>query len=279
MRRLALTVALLLAAMNAAFAWGPSGHSIIAEIAQRRLAPLTLQHVADLLGSGASLASIASWADDERVRDATTTRWHFVDIPRMAPGYDPARDCALDPAHGDCIIAAINRQLNAIACPSLPLESRQRALKFLVHFVGDLHQPLHAIGEEGGNGVKVTLVTQEGVNGTVPFNTNLHAVWDGTLIDKTVWSWGSYVERLDNGWLKTADVNSVTFGTAIDWANESHQLAVNIMRSVPANGVLDDEYRRANLPVLDAQLGRAGLRLANTLNDSFATQRCPAGQE
>ena len=279
MRCIALTVALLLAAMNLAFAWGPSGHSIIAEIAQRRLAPMTLQHVADLLGSGASLASIASWADDERVRDATTTRWHFVDIPRMAPSYDAARDCALDPADGDCIIAAINRQLDIVACPSLPLEPRQRALKFLVHFVGDLHQPLHAIGEEGGNDVKVTIVTQEGVNGNVPFNTNLHAVWDVTLIDKTVWSGGSYVERLENSWLKTADANSVTYGTTVDWANESHQPAINIMRSVPANGVLDDDYRRENLPVLDAQLGRAGLRLAKTLNDAFAAERCPAGQE
>ena len=213
MRRIALTVALLLAAMNVAFAWGPSGHSIIAEIAQRRLTPLTLQHVADLLGSGASLASIASWGDDERARDKTTTRWHFADIPRIAPGYDPARDCVLDASDGDCIIAAIDRQLSIVACSSLPLEPRQRALKFLVHFLGDLHQPLHAIDEEGGNSVKVTVVTQEGVNGNIPFNTNLHAVWDVTLIDKTVWSWGSYVERLENSWLKTADANSVTSGT------------------------------------------------------------------
>lgn len=279
MRRIALTVALLLAAMNGAFAWGPSGHSIVAEIAQRRLTPLTLQHVADLFGSGASLSSIASWADDERTRDKTTIRWHFVDIPRIAPGYDPARDCVLDASDGDCIIAAIDRQLSIVACPPLPLEPRQRALKFLVHFLSDLHQPLHAIDEEGGNGVEVTVVTKEGVNGNVPFNANPHAVWDVTLIDKTVWSWGSYVERLENGWLKTADANSVTSGTTIDWANESHQLAINIMRSVPANGVLDDDYRRENLPVLDAQLGRAGLRLAETLNDAFAPERCPAGQE
>ncbi|MHC1551236.1 S1/P1 nuclease [Phyllobacterium sp. K27] len=243
MRGIALTVALLLAAMNAAFAWGSSGHAIIAEIAQRRLAPLTLQNVADLLGSGASLASIASWADDERVRDPATTRWHFVDIPRMTPGYDPMRDCALDAADGD------------------------------------LHQPLHAIGEEGGNGVKVTVVTKEGVNGNVPFNTNLHVVWDATLIDKTVWSWGTYVERLENGWLKTADANEVSAGTTIVWANESHQLAVNIMRSVPVNAVIDDEYRRSHLPVLDAQLSRAGLHLARTLNEAFASENCPAEQE
>ena len=277
MRRIALTVALLLAAMNVAFAWGPSGHSIIAEIA--RLAPLTLQHVADLPRSGASLASSASWADDERAGDKTTTRWHFADIPRTAPGYDPAGDCVLDASDGECIIAAINRQLGIVACPSLPLEPRRRALKFLVHFLSDLHQPLHAIDEEGGNSVKVTVVAQKGVNGNIPFTTSLHALWDVALIDKTVWSWGSYVERLENSWLKIADANSVTCGTTIDWANESHQLAINIMRSVPADGVRDDDYRRVNLPVLDTQHSRAGLRLAKTLNDAFAKGDCPAGQE
>lgn len=255
MRRIALTVALLFAAINVAFAWRASGHSIIGEIAQRRLAPLTLQNVADLPGSGASLASIASWADDERACDKTTTRWHFVDIPPTAPGYDAARDCVLDASDGDCIIATINRQLSIVACPSLPLEPRQRTLKFLVHFLGDLHQPLHAIDEEGGNSVKVTVVTQEGVNGNILFKTSLHAVWDVTL------------------------ANSVTCGTTIDWANESHQLAIDIMRSVPADGVLDDDYRRVNLPVLDTQHSRAGLRLAKTLNDAFAKGDCPAGQE
>ncbi len=148
MRRIALTVALLFAATNVAFAWGPSGHSIIAEITQSRLAPLTLQRVADLPGSGSSLASIASWADDERAGDKTTTRWHLVDIPRIAPGYDPARDCVLDASDSDCIIAAINRQLSIVACP-LFHSNHASALEFLVHFLGDLHQPLHAIGEEG----------------------------------------------------------------------------------------------------------------------------------
>ncbi len=279
MRRIALTVALLFAATNVALAWGPSGHSIIAEITQSRLTPLTLQRVADLPGSGASLASIASWADDERACDRPTTRWHFADIPRIAPGYDPTRDCVLDASDGDCIIAAINRQLSIVACPSLPLEPRQRALKFLVHFLSDLHQPLHAIDEEGGNSVKVTVVTQEGVNGNIPFNASLHAVWDVTLLDKTVWSCGRYVERLESSWLKTADANSVTGGTAIDWPMRAISSLSIIMRSVPADGVLDDDYRRENLPVLDTQLSRAGLRLAKTLNDPFFKGDCPAGQE
>lgn len=165
----------------------------------------------------------------------------------------------------------------AVVCPTQPLELRQRALKFLVHFVGDLHQPLHTIGDQGGgNGIAVTLVTQEAVNGNLPYNSNLHSSWDAGLIDKT--TWGSYVERLESGWLKTAVVSAVTAGTTIDWANESHLLSVAALKAVPSNIVLDDAYRRSNLPVLDGQLGRAGLRLASLLNHAFATDQCAAVQ-
>ncbi|MGH6645250.1 MAG: S1/P1 nuclease, partial [Bradyrhizobium sp.] len=80
MHRFVLAAALLLAACNAAFAWGSSGHSLVGEIAQRHLDPAAQKSVAELLGPGTSLASIASWADDERSRDPTTTRWHFVSI-------------------------------------------------------------------------------------------------------------------------------------------------------------------------------------------------------
>ncbi len=105
--------------------------------------------------------------------------------------------------------------------------------------------------ERGANGVEVTIVTQEGVHGDLPFNANLHQAWDETLIDKTTWSWGGYVDRLEAGWLKTADMATVNAGTTIDWANDSHRLAIGLMKSVPANIVLDDAYRKAHLALLD----------------------------
>ncbi|WP_027161686.1 S1/P1 nuclease [Mesorhizobium sp. WSM1293] len=280
LRRISLAAAFLVIASNLALAWGPSGHAIIAEIAQRRLGAEALKGVSDLLGPGASLASIANWADDERVQDKVATKWHFVDIPGTATAYDASRDCIPDAALGDCLIAAINRQLAVVACPTQPVDARQRALKFLVHLVGDLHQPLHAIGDAGGgNGIAVTIVTQEGVNGDLPFNSNLHSAWDVALIEKTAWSWGTYEERLEDGWLKAADVPAVTAGTTIDWANESHRLAVAIIKSVPPNTVLDDAYRKANLPILDEQLGRGGPRLAKLLNDAFAAAQCKIGKQ
>lgn len=277
MCRILTAAALLLAACDAAFAWGSSGHSIIGEIAQRRLDPAAREGVAELLGPGASLASVASWADDERSRDPATTRWHFVSIPGSAMGYDAARDCRNVEGQGDCVIAEIDRDMASVACQGLSREQRARALKFLVHFVGDLHQPLHAIDDErGANGVEVTVVTREGVHGDLPFNANLHQAWDETLIDKTTWSWGGYVERLENGWLKSADAQAANGGTTIDWGNDSHRIAVELMKTVPANIVLDDDYRKAHLALLDRQLGLAGLRLAAMLNTAFAAGRCPA---
>ncbi|MGO4560089.1 S1/P1 nuclease [Mesorhizobium sp. 2RAF21] len=275
MRTLMLTALGVLAATPIAYAWGTSGHSIVAEIAQHRLNEAATVGVASILGAGTSLASIGSWADDERARDRKTTRWHFVEIPSAATAYDATRDCISDPTLGDCIIAAIDRELALVSCATAPTEQRQRALKFLVHLIGDLHQPLHAIKDErGGNGIDVTITTQEGVNGDLPFNTNLHSAWDATLIDKTAWSWGSYVERLETGWLRTADVAAISAGTTADWANESHRIAVKLIASVPSNIVLDDAYRNENLPLIDQQLGTAGLRLAELLNKAFSTSSC-----
>jgi hypothetical protein len=98
-----------LAPLNQALSWGPSGHSIIAEIAQHRLHPAVFARIEDLLGGHTSLASIATWADDVVKQRPETTRWHFVDIPYGATNYDPKRDCSPTPK-GDCII---NVLLNA----------------------------------------------------------------------------------------------------------------------------------------------------------------------
>lgn len=274
LRATALILALICGAPSA-WGWGADGHAIIAEIAQRRLTPAAAADVAALLGPGTSLASVASWADDERTRNRATARWHFVDIPLAEQRYDPARDCAAGP-EGDCILAAIDRERAVVACAAAPAEQRQRALKFLVHFLGDLHQPLHALHEErGGNGVTVTIVTREGVNGSEPFNTNLHAAWDEGLIRRTTWSWGAYVDRLEAGFLRSADAAAMTQGTVIDWAEESHAVAAQLFGAVPVNRVLDDAYRIGALPDLDRQLALGGLRLARTLNDAFAVAACP----
>ena len=250
----------------------------MAEIAQRRLGAEAQQGVAAALGAGVSLASVSSWADGQRVAHPETANWHFVDIPLQATAYDAARDCPGNPEHGDCVVRELERLRTDVRC--LPTaDGRRDALRYAVHFVGDLHQPLHTVGEKmGGN--------HQAVHGTIRGITcrhdcelaadtgNLHVLWDTTLIRRTVWDWGSYVSRLEEGPLHSPDLlREAAAGTPADWASQTHALAQAVWNDklVPADGALDDAYYNAVLPLLDRQLALGGLRLANFLNQAFAT--------
>ncbi|MGY3149323.1 hypothetical protein ACVWYQ_006322 [Bradyrhizobium sp. USDA 3397] len=274
MRRIIGAILMWMASQTTAWTWGQEGHSIVGEIAQRRLAGDTLRATAELIGPGVSLASISNWADDERSRDRRTSRWHFVDIPLAENDYVPVRDCTPNPEQGDCIVAAIARQLGVVACLAKPKDERRRALLFLVHLLGDLHQPLHAIKEDrGGNDIKVTIVVRNGANGSAAEDTNFHSAWDSGLIRKLAWSWGSYVDRLEQVWLPSASA-SLTDGTVESWALETHRAAIDLFSIQPPNGVFDDAYLVKVRPILDRQLSVAGVRLAKLLNDAFAQKRC-----
>jgi hypothetical protein len=287
MRSIVLAAAFTCALGGEALAWGQEGHSIVAEVAQVRLSAPAAQMVRTLL-RGRSLASIASWADDERDAHPQTTGWHFVDIPLDVATYDPVRDCKPNPANGDCIVAELGRLGTALRCTTG--DAQVEALKFAVHFVGDIHQPLHTVAEKsGGNDINVD-VFMRGL-ATCPTcaaahtPVNFHAAWDSTLIQKTVWDWGAYVDRLENGWLGTSPEakaeDPATNHAAIDgdtlktWAEETHRAANAVWYLRPADEVLDDRYLRDILPALDRQLGVAGLRLARFLNAAFGSNECP----
>lgn len=286
MRAIAFAAALTCALIGPALAWGPDGHSIVAEIAQQRLSGPAAQLVERLL-KGRSLASIASWADDYRASHPATANWHFVDIPLDAATYDAARDCKPDELNGDCIVAELVRVQNDLRCASG--EAQEQALKYAVHFLGDIHQPLHAVKEKkGGNEIAVD-VFMRGLAACPKCSAthtpvNFHIAWDVTLLQRTVWDWGGYVDRLENGWLKTAaakaeepDANHAAIDerTFIGWAEESHKLAQAVWQRLPADDVLDDRYLNDVLPIMDRQLGIAGLRLARFLNQA-AAQTCSA---
>ena len=105
-------------------------------------------------------------------------------------------------------------------------------------------------------------------------HTNLHAVWDTTLINKTVWDWGAYVDRLEENWLKSGDANTSTSGIPVQWALQSHQAAQTIWAMTPSDLKLGDEYFQKALPILDRQLGLAGIRLAHFLNQGYKSALC-----
>lgn len=275
MRRVFFALLLLSFPFSDAWAWGQEGHSIIAEVAQRRVAAATLDKIGKLLsaesGSTAvSLASVASWADDYKFEPAgkDTAPWHFVNIPDDQAGYNQARDCAKP-----CAISAIEQSKQDLANCSATADTRRFALKMLVHLVGDIHQPLHTTDrtdaytgkdDRGGNDVPVTFFGKA---------TNLHDVWDTGIIMRTVYAWGAYVTRLATSWFPGRDLSSLTGGSTADWVNESHQFAHDVAYDIPDDGTLGPKYFTKASPVVDRQLAVAGVRLAHILDQQLAS--CP----
>lgn len=276
-----LIVALACLASTHVFAWGADGHSIIAEIAQRRLTPEARQEVERLLGPGVSLASYSSWGDDVRAIRPETFNWHFVSIPLKAQKYDAAAVCQPNAKSGDCIIAELNRERAMLTCPAGDT-ARRDALKFAVHFMGDMHQPFHVLhNDRGGNDIKVDVDIR---NGKCPKCTprrtqeNLHQVWDSSLITATAWSWGAYVTRLEEGWLMSPEAKGAEQGSIEDWAMAANGIASQVWDWLPADKLIGDEYYTKALPLVDKQLALGGLRLARFLNETLparlAREKC-----
>src|SRR5579863_880979 len=183
------------------FGWGPEGHEIVAALAQARLSDRAKIRIQSLIGDR-SLASIANWADEIRPQRDETYNWHFVDIPKDAPGFSDGRDCFLpnsghkDAAtdHHNCVVDRIEIFEHVLADRNAPREGRVEALKFLVHFVGDIHQPFHGIGEAaGGNQIAIT---EFGSAECGRYSCNLHRAWDSGLIMHSGMGVAEYVAYL-----------------------------------------------------------------------------------
>jgi hypothetical protein len=251
-----LAGALLWSAPLAAHAWGSMGHAIVADIADRVLSSRAREEVRRLLG-GRGMASVAMWADEIRKQRRETSRWHFVNIPREAAGYDAARDCA----RGQCIVAALERQLEILGDPSRGPRARTDALKFVIHLAADLHQPLHCIddGDRGGNDVKVRWFGRK---------TDLHRVWDSDILAQARLSTAQQTARLRERVLEMPRRDALQLGSVRDWVDEAHGLAVDAY-ALPPGRQLGAEYYASVSDVVDLQLMRAGLRLARLLDDAL----------
>jgi len=241
-----LGLGLLVAAPAAA--WGPVAHRVIARVAARHLSPAARREAARLLGAE-SLADVAYWADEIRERRPETARWHYVDIPLRANDYQPSRDCRLTP-RGDCIIAALERERATLGDSGTPAARRAEALRFVVHLVGDLHQPLHCADDDdrGGNTVKVVLL---GVPAT------LHGVWDGGLLTVSGLTERAWVERVA-GRISGTDLRTLGRGTVVGWALETHRAAVEHAYVIPRSHRLGARWVDANEPVVERQLAPRG---------------------
>lgn len=275
MRRASGLVAVLALLVPAsAGGWGNRGHDIIAFVAFHRLSPAAQQAVRTLLGAS-TLATAASFADEVRKDRPETAQWHFVDIPRNAAAYDARRDCRAT-KRGDCVVKAIERCEAALrhggsGCGT----SRKEALMFLIHLVGDVHQPLHCATDQpddrGGNDKRVCFfgVCRE-PDGRAK---NLHGVWDSDILVHEGRSERAIIRAIeaDLAGRSAAEIARMAAGGPVAWANETHALAVRAayadLPRPDRAGVyhLGGAYEAKDAPVVDTQLTRAAVRLAAVL--------------
>jgi hypothetical protein len=257
-------------------AWGQPGHRLVALVAAGRLTARARSEVARLL-PGSSLAGVATWADDMVPDHSQTGPWHYVNIPDNANGYDRDRDCPPQPgarAGGrndrwrDCAVDRILHNQQRLADASLDRADRAIALKYLVHFIGDLHQPLHALGQaRGGNDIPVVAFgspTCHYSDGT-PYPCQLHGIWDTTLVARRGLTEPQYLADLER-LIRTNQLAARGGGTPADWATESFRLA---KAALPAQGIVDEAYYRKHIDVINERLALGGLRLAAALNRSL----------
>ena len=238
-----------------AFAWGPDAHHLVATLAERDLAVLPRAEIKRLLSlePGATLSSISSEADDTRT--AITAPWHYVNLPRDADcQYVAARDCV----GGQGVVAAIETQARVLAS-SASDDKRLLALKYLVHLIADVHQPLHAAfaDDRGGNRYQVQ---------AFGIGTNLHAVWDGGLIEN--WPCGMNALGVE---LAMQRLSPVTSGPR-EWAGESCRI-VSTSDFYPTDRTVGLEYAKRWRRTVVSRLVLAGQRLAVILNASLDSRR------
>lgn len=225
MRLRYLATFILLFIPASALAWGPSGHSIIAEVAQRHLSASSLAEIKRLFGGEVSLASKASWADDYKFTEAGkhTKIWHYVDIDVSKSSYDPT-DCH-DGNVQECLVKAIPAEIDILKDKSKSDDDRRLALLLLIHLIGDLEQPLHttSVGNDGGgNSTFVSLEAKRPDGTTLKRSSKFHAMWDETLIDLHSYAWGSYADEIDSSPLPTVTATVFDENTIAGWANETH---------------------------------------------------------
>ncbi|MGZ8422637.1 MAG: S1/P1 nuclease [Nitrospira sp.] len=228
-------------------AWDSTGHAIVAMLAEERLTPTARAAVSDLL-QGQPLVEVASWPD--QVRNQQTAPWHYVNIEIDETQYEPNRHCP----NRQCVIGQIERFRATLAESSIDPAKRQKALKYLVHFVGDLHQPLHAgqNHDRGGNDVTVEFLGQT-MNPFTKKPWNLHQVWDHGLIEQYASNAKQAAAQL-NQWLASQNEADLARGSVTEWAMQSHDEGRDHAYTFSPDKRLDEHYVRRTFPSLRRNL-------------------------
>ncbi|KAJ6258909.1 hypothetical protein Dda_5804 [Drechslerella dactyloides] len=261
--------------------WGFMGHKTVALLASRHLLPETATFVRRFLYRDQSIMDAAVWAD--RYAHVPFGRyskgWHYIDARDEPPvwcGIRYKRDCGDDAGDGGCIVSALVNMTARLQDESLPWPQRAQALRFVLHFLGDIHQPLHTEHlARGGNGVHVLFHARE---------TNLHSLWDGAMLER-IWGRGADRNvallttaldgRLSDGgmyaldrprWRACLDVTSVQ-ECAVIWASDANKYVCSYVLASPVEGKeLGGPYADGAVPIIERMVAAAGYRLAGWLN-------------
>ncbi len=291
-RQFSILVSILGLGVAPALAWGPTGHRVVGEIAQRYLSDSALERVREILGRQ-GLAQVSTWSDEVR----SDPRWfcaapfHYVTVP--AGTHYPDSEFA-DWDEGDALRAVLYLS-QRLSSPDVELSAKADALRFLVHILSDLHQPLHIGGgcDRGGNDLVVEWFGEE---------RRLHAIWDEDIIASQDLSFTEYVSFLDPG--DREAIRQYQQAGPADWIREAQQLQESVYRCsvrdrcpcfcgdcrngwswfggcrvmdgcrLQVNGAVrfGFNYRARNRPLVERQLVKAGARLAGLLNAIFSNR-------
>jgi hypothetical protein len=260
----ATSATLLIATLTpSALGWGRTAHRASARLADSRLSPRARDAVRGLLDQGESLADASTWADENSREIPGSASWHFVNVPVTANRYDP-RDCR----RNGCVVSKV-AEFRAVLLDRNASRSRRRtALRFFVHLVQDLHQPMHVADRDdrGGNNLQLRYGRYD--------NTNLHQVWDSGLLRQGFRSEEQLLRAIEERALEPAARDWLKGGIE-DWANESlavgrHAYEVPGSTALLRTGAsIGRDYERANLPLAVDRVARSGVRLAAMLNAIF----------
>jgi hypothetical protein len=256
-----LTILLVFSYTTEMYAWGKQGHRVIAEIAEQNLNRRAHRRVIELLDN----YPMAYWSDwSDAIRSDTTDQftrtliWHYINIPSNLSRVDFQN--SVYNFHQENVYFAVNYLQEVLRDRNTSEREKAIALRHLIHFVGDLHNPMHTAREEdlGGNRIIVTWFGNE---------RNLHSIWDSGVVDDN-YSYTEYANIL-NGVLTKDCRRAIQQGKPIDWLWETYQITNQIYAGVNAGDRLSFSYTYKWTPTVEQQFQRAGIRLANILNNIF----------
>lgn len=235
--------------------WGATGHRAVGEIAALHLSKKAKKEIEKILG-GQGLAMVSTFGDDIKSDNAYDKyyTWHFVNFP-----FDTKYEDSEKNKRGD-IVTGINHCIKVLKDPNSSEQDKVFFLKFLVHLIGDLHQPLHVgRGEDkGGNDIKLEWHRRK---------SNLHRVWDSDMIGFYNMSYSELVDNRKK--LSKSQITAIKEGSILDWTYESQALAKKVYASAEPEAKLSYRYSYDHFEIVRTQLQKSGIRLAKVLNDIY----------